>query len=286
MKASNNEKGNVQQLEQLTGQVNSQVQTVGNIVSEAVNQPSADEQTKAERLELLEQWRITGRSEIVPEAYCLSVDGVGIFALGDIHGIKGKQKSGKSAVLKVCATALMSGSQYRVKCELENPVGLFIDTEQQASDVKLVVDEVKFMSQRDDDYLDQHLFLYSLRRMSYDTLINDTRMLMEKHRPQVVFIDGLVDYVASFNDEVLSRQLIHALLLLCEEYHCAIVNVLHENKASDDENMRGHLGTVLSQKAGTVLKCSKSRDGIISVTCPDARHGTMPQWNIFLQSER
>ena len=96
----------------------------------------------------------------------------------------------------------------------------------------------------------------------------------------VVFIDGLVDYVASFNDEVMSRQLIRDVLFLCEEHKCAIVNVLHENKATDDENMRGHLGTVLSQKAGTVLQCQKSKSGIINVTCPDARHGTMPRWTI------
>ena len=282
---SNKEIINVQQTSEQTGQVNNQAATVQQIVGEAVNKPSTEEQAKAERLDLLDQWRITGRTVVEPETYSLSVDGIGIFALGDIHAVKGKQKSGKSAALKIFTTALMSRTQFRVKCELENPVVLFVDTEQQMADVKLVVDEVKFMSQRDDDYLDQHLFLYSLRRMNYDTLINDTRLLIDKHRPQVVFIDGLVDYVSSFNDEVLSRQLIHELLLLCEEYHCAIVNVLHENKATDDENMRGHLGTVLSQKAGTILKCYKSKDGIISVTCPDARHGTMPEWHIFFDGE-
>ena len=44
--------------------------------------------------------------------------------------------------------------------------------------------------------------------------------------------------------------------------------------------MRGHLGTVLAQKAGSVLKCERKKSGVISVTCPDARHGTMPEWNI------
>ena len=275
---------NVQLAEGLSGQVNNQVQTVENIVSEAVNQPTEEEKARAERLEMLHSMRITTQTEVEPEAYSLSVDGVGFFALCDIHGLKGKQKSGKSAVLKVCTAALMGEKQFRVKSELEEPVVLFLDTEQQTSDVKLIIDEVKQMTQKDDDYIDQHLLLFPLRRLSYDTLISDTRLLIDEFRPQVVFIDGIVDYVESFNDEVQSRKLIHELLTICEEYGCAIVNVLHENKASDDQNMRGHLGTVLSQKAGSVLQCHKEKSGIINVTCPDARHGQMPAWNICFDS--
>lgn len=276
---------NVQQTGGLTGHVNSQVQTINDIVSEAVNQPTAEEKARKERLSLLEASRITTATEVKSEAYALSIDGVGFFALNDLHALKGKQKSGKSAVLKVCTAALLNGQQFRLKSELEEPVVLFIDTEQQTADVKLIIDEVKYMTGCEDDYIDKHLLLYSLRRLSYDTLLSDTRLLIEKHRPQVVFVDGVVDYVASFNDEVMSRQLIHDLLLLCEENKCAIVNVLHENKAADDENMRGHLGTVLSQKAGSVLQCRRAKSGIIGVTCPDARHGTMPAWNIRFDGE-
>ena len=276
----NIENENVLQPEVLTGQVNNHALTVLDIVNEAVNRPTSEELAREERLALLESARIRTSTEVEQEVYSLSVDGVGIFALSDIHALKGKQKSGKSAVLKICTAALMSGRQFRVKSELEEPVVLFLDSEQQAADVKLIIDEVKHMTQCEDDYIDTHLLLYSLRRMSYDTLLNDTRLLIEKHHPKVVFIDGLVDYVATFNDEVMSRQLIRDVLFLCEEHKCAIVNVLHENKATDDENMRGHLGTVLSQKAGTVLQCQKSKSGIINVTCPDARHGTMPRWTI------
>lgn len=254
--------------------------TVDAIVKQALSSPTNEEQAKEERLTTLEDFRIKTDTMVEPEAYSLSVDGVGIFAKKDIHGLKGKQKSGKSGVLKVCTAALLSGEQFRVKSELENPTVLLLDTEQQASDVRLVIDEVKHMTSLDDDYIDSHLFVYSLRRMSYETLLSDTQLLIDRRRPDVVFIDGLVDYVASFNDEVMSRQLIHDLLVICEEFGCAIVNVLHENKAADDENMRGHLGTVLAQKAGTILKCQKYPSGIITVTCPDARHGTMPKWSI------
>lgn len=260
-------------------ELHSPVALVSDIVTETDAMPSDEEVLRMERLEVLRGMRITSVTEIEPEQYSLTVDGVGIFALSDIHGLKGKQKSGKSAVLKVCTAALMCGQTMRVKSELQEPVVLFLDTEQQAADVKLIVDEVKVLSGVEDDYIDRHLFLYTLRRMHYDTLLSDTRLLIGFHKPQVVFVDGLVDYVASFNDEVMSRQLIHDLLLLCEENRCAIVCVLHENKATEDMNMRGHLGTVLSQKAGTVLQCQK-QGRLINVTCPDSRHGQMPQWSI------
>ena len=263
----------------LNQELPSPVALVSDIVTETNAMPSDEEVLKMERLEVLRGLRITSATEIEPEQYSLTVDGVGIFALSDIHGLKGKQKSGKSAVLKVCTAALICGQTMRVKSELQEPVVLFLDTEQQAADVKLVLDEVKVLSGVESDYIDRHLFLYTLRRMHYDTLLNDTRLLIRHHKPQVVFVDGLVDYVASFNDEVMSRQLIHDLLLLCEENHCAIVCVLHENKATEDMNMRGHLGTVLSQKAGTVLQCQK-QGRLINVTCPDSRHGQMPQWSI------
>lgn len=285
MKASNNEKGNVQQLEELTGQVNGQVQTVGNIVSEAVNQPSADETAKAERMEQLWDLRIKSDTMVEPEQYVLSVDGVGFFAQDDIHGLKSKQKAGKTTVLKVCTAALMSEQVMRVKSEMDHPVVLWLDTEQKPADVKAIVDDVKLLSGVSDDYLDEHLFLFPLRKMNYETLLEDTRFLLERVHPQVMLVDGVVDYVASFNDEVLSRQLIHELMMLAQEHRCAIVCVLHENKASDDENMRGHLGTVLAQKAGTVLQCHKSKQGVISVSCPDSRHGAMPEWSVCYDSE-
>lgn len=258
---------------------------VDNIVSEAVNQPSADEQAKAERMELLWGLRIKSDTVVEPEQYVLSVDGVGFFAQDDVHGLKSKQKAGKTTVLKVCSAALMSEQVMRVKSEMDHPVVLWLDTEQKPADVKAIVDDVKQLSGVSDDYLDEHLFLFPLRKMNYETLLNDTRLLIEQVQPQVMLVDGVVDYVASFNDEVLSRQLIHDLMMLAQEHHCAIVCVLHENKASDDENMRGHLGTVLAQKAGTVLQCHKSKQGIITVSCPDSRHGAMPEWSICYDAE-
>ena len=274
------ENQNVQQPQQAAGQANSQALKVSAIVGEAVNQPSDEESKKAERLALLQSLRITTQTDVPPEQPSLSVDGVGFFALGDIHGLKGKQKQGKSTVLKVMTAAMLSGATFRVKGELQEPLVLWADTEQKPADVKLILSDIRQLTGLSPEVLDKRLLLFQLRKLTYETLYSDIALLVEQHRPQVVILDGVVQFVQSFNDEVTSRQLIHDLMTHAGDFQCSIIAVLHENKAADDANMRGHLGTELSHAAGTVLSCTKSKHGVISVACTDPRHGVVPTWSI------
>ena len=293
-----NENGNVQQTEGLTGQVNNQAMGDGKVentsgaglidfvVDEAVDQPTADEQQRQERRQALRTMRMTSATEVDPEVPALTVDEVGLFALGDIHGLKGKQKCGKTTMLKVCLAAWMQGRQFRVVSGLEEPRVLYMDTEQKASDVKLIVTDVIRMTGLDAAYVDDHLQVYALRRRDYDLLLDDMRLLISDFNPHVVVIDGIVEFVASFNDESMAKKLIHDLLCICEDQRLAMVCVLHTNKADEDHNMRGHLGTMLAQKAGTVLECKKDKgSSVITVTCSDARHAGMPDWSIMFNEE-
>ena len=44
--------------------------------------------------------------------------------------------------------------------------------------------------------------------------------------------------------------------------------------------MRGHLGTILSQKASNVFKCEKEPiTNIVTVSCDDYRHAPIPSWS-------
>jgi hypothetical protein len=274
---------NVQQ-QNADGQVNNQVvnsgEIVNNIVDEAVRQPSNDELQREQRRRELAALRISSCTVVEPEVPTLTVDGVGLFALSDIHALKGKQKCGKTTALKVCLAAWLKGQQFRVASGLKEPRVLYLDTEQKETDVKKIIEDVKKMTGLSNEYIDGHLMLIPLRRRDQDQLLVDLHQLVDDYHPQVVVIDGIVEFVASFNDEALAKQLIHDLLVLSEERRLAIVCVLHTNKADEDHNMRGHLGTMLAQKAGTVLECRK-QDCVITVTCTDARHQEMPQWSIM-----
>ena len=133
-----NNSDSVQQPEVLTGQVNSQAQMVKDIVGEAVNKPTANEQDRDERRGVLASMRVASTTEVEPEVSALTVDDVGLFALSDIHGLKGKQKCGKTTALKVCLAAWMQGSQFRLKTGLEEPRVLYLDTEQKQRKRKFV----------------------------------------------------------------------------------------------------------------------------------------------------
>lgn len=259
---------------------------VNNMVSEAVSQPTDEQQKHEERRCLLTELRVASTTEVEPEEYALKVDDIGLFALGDIHGLKGKQKCGKTTALKVCLAAWMKGSQFRVTSGIESPRVLYLDTEQKKSDVKLIVTDVIEMTGMDAAYVDDHLQVYALRQRDYNLLLDDMRLLIDDFAPQVVIVDGIVEFVASFNDESMAKQLIHELLSISEKKRLAMVCVLHTNKSDDDHNMRGHLGTMLAQKAGTVLECKKDRgSSVITVSCSDARHAEMPDWSIMFAEE-
>ena len=246
----------------------------------AVVQPSKEILEKNQRILELDKLRITSETVLPHEQAVLSVDGVPIFELGDIGALKAKQKAGKTTTLKVMTGCLMKGELFRLKSEIPETKVIWLDTEQKLSDVKDIVNDIIQMTGLDADYVNHHLRVYSFRTLSHKTLLSDTRTIISSYHPHVLIIDGVVDYVESFNDETLSHNLINELIRLSDEFHCAIINVLHENKSGDDHNMRGHLGTMLAQKSGTVLQCKKQENEVITVTCSDSRHRAMPDWAI------
>ena len=94
---------------------------------------------------------------------------------------------------------------------------------------------------------------------------------VEAEKPDIVFIDGVRDLLQDFNSLDQSNDLIQWLLSLTAEYGCTIVSVLHQNKAKDDGNMRGHLGTELLNKLTDCFEVSK-KYGKFLVTCTDSRN--------------
>ena len=269
-----------------TGQVDNQAKTVNDIVSEAVAQSTAEEQNKEQLRQILRETRICTNTEVLPEEYSLEVDGKGFFALRDIHAVKAKQKAGKTTALKVFIAALLLGVMFRIRSLLDNPRIVFFDTEQNRTDTKLILEDVIQMTGLQLDVIDSQVSLHSLRRIDQEQLLPLLKLVLEDEKPQVVMLDGIVEFVDSFNDETESKRLIKELLKLSDEHNCAIVCVLHTNKADEDHNMRGHLGTMLAQKAATVLECVKEKgSSVISVRCSEARHEEMPEWSISFDSE-
>ena len=273
---------NVQQTNGQTGLVNNQAQMVNDIVGEAVNQPTAEEKERERLRKILGETRIRTDTVVPDLEYALEVDGTGFFARRDIHAVKAKAKAGKTTTLKVFIAALLQGEMFRVKSLLEKPRIVFFDTEQNRKDTKSILDDVAAMTGLSPEVIDSQVVLHSLRRVDREDLLPLLCQALADENPDVVFIDGIVEFVGSFNDESESKQIIKDLLVLSEEYNCAIICVLHTNKADEDHNMRGHLGTMLAQKAATVLECKKERgSSVITVSCSESRHEEPTEWSIM-----
>jgi len=273
---------NVQQTNGQTGLVNNQAQMVNDIVGEAVNQPTAEEQERERLRKILGETRIRTDTVVPDLEYALEVDGTGFFARRDIHAVKAKAKAGKTTTLKVFIAALLQGEMFRVKSLLQKPRIVFFDTEQNRKDTKSILDDVAAMTGLSPEVIDSQVVLHSLRRVDREDLLPLLCQALADENPDVVFIDGIVEFVGSFNDESESKQIIKDLLVLSEEYNCAIICVLHTNKADEDHNMRGHLGTMLAQKAATVLECKKERgSSVITVSCSESRHEEPTEWSIM-----
>ena len=77
------------------------------------------------------------------------------------------------------------------------------------------------------------------------------------YRPDLVIVDGIRDLVNDINDGVLAQEVMEELLHLATACNCCITCVLHQNKGSEDHNLRGWIGTELMNKAFEVYACEK-----------------------------
>ena len=76
-------------------------------------------------------------------------------------------------------------------------------------------------------------------------------------KPDLVIVDGIRDLVNDINDGVLAQEVMEELMKLAADKKCCIVCVLHQNKGSEDHNLRGWIGTELMNKAFEVYACEK-----------------------------
>ena len=176
-----------------------------------------------------------------------------IATLGDFSVISGKPKSKKTfASLFAVSSALTDGvilDRFRATLPKEQNKVLYFDTEQSKYHVQLSLKRILKLSNLKE--LD-NLEVYGLRKFSpserleiIDYAINNTKNL------GFVVIDGVRDLVTSINDESEACKVTSKLLKWTEEKNIHIMTVLHQNKG--DDNLRGHLGTEILNKAQTVI---------------------------------
>ena len=258
------------------------------LIEASETMPTEQEAAQAAFMKEVMARRLSLETPYPPEECLLSIDGIPFFARGDINALKAKQKQGKTTALSIMVAAMLCGQWGRLKSLNEKGKIVFIDTEQKPQDSQMVYRRMVKMAGMPelDDY--DRLQVYTLRTMDTDQMLQATKCIIEQERPDVVIIDGIVDFIHNFNEVEESQQIIKELSIMASGSdggrNVCIVAVLHENKANDDKNMRGHLGTLLSQKASIVLECVKHSD-VFTVRCSDSRHAPVPEWSFQYDRE-
>lgn len=204
--------------------------------------------------------------------FLFSIGGVPTIPQGELIGIKGRAKMGKSQFEYYLIAVMLSGA-YRgsVRPLQDRYKVILFDTEQSQVSLKKCCQRALKFAGLPTDKNDTRFLPFFMRPLSIEERRNVIADAVEAEKPDIVFIDGVRDLLQDFNSLDQSNDLIQWLLSLTAEYGCTIVSVLHQNKSKDDGNMRGHLGTELLNKLTDCFEISK-KDGKFLVSCTDSRN--------------
>lgn len=220
-------------------------------------QPQSEEEYSD--IEFLQQFELDPTIEDEPIQYCYEIGGTRCIPKGDLQANKAPQKNGKTFFQVLLMGAALKGDYLGVKCLIKNPRILYCDTEQHPRNTRLIYRRVCQIAGIDGYVNHEQIKMLHLRLADNVEIIKKAiRLEIKYFRPDMVFIDGLVDCLVDFNDQKESKKVITELSRIALDYNCAIMNVLHTNP-NDDTKMRGHAGTFLAQKASDVILCLKEK---------------------------
>ena len=110
-------------------------------------------------------------------------------------------------------------------------------------------------SARSERSLCENLFAFNLRGLGFEKRGKMVDVAIRAIKPDIAIIDGIKDLMTDINDAVQATLIMEKLMALAKDQNCCIVCVLHQNKSEQDRNMRGSIGTELTNKAFEVFQC-------------------------------
>ena len=227
-----------------------------------------------EHLTRLERRRITPESIIPHRRFLFRLFGKPCFPRGELVAVTGRAKSGKTFVTSILMTLAVCREVLGIRREEDQRLRvLWMDTEQsEESTQEILCERIMKLWQRSgaqdeicDNFPSDMFDIFNVRADFWQNRLPMLEAAIEHYRPDLVILDGIRDLVNDINDGVLSQEIIERLMHLASDGECCIVSILHQNKASEDKNLRGWIGTELTYKSFEVYECSKDSDRIFSV---------------------
>ena len=204
---------------------------------------------------ILEANRVTPKTPLAPMEHLFLMYGKPCFFRGELTAHCGKAKSGKTLFLSILMACTMKDKVLALERFVQPLRVLWIDTEQSKQSTQdIQINRIMPLAGLS-DLCDDQFFAYNLRGLGYEMRRKLVELAIRKVQPDLVIIDGIKDLVTDINDAVQATLLMEQLMTLAQSFNCCIVNVLHQNKSEADHNMRGSIGTELTNKAFEVFQC-------------------------------
>lgn len=188
------------------------------------------------------------------------VDNSTIATLGNFSASTGKAKAKKTFnVSALVAASLANGKVLNYRASL--PEGkrriLYVDTEQSRYHCHNVLERILRLAGMPTEIDNENLDFVCLREYTPAIRIEVIDYALAHNNGYgLVIIDGIRDLLLDINNAGESVEVINKMMEWSSKYNLHIHCVLHQNKG--DNNVRGHIGTELNNKAETVLVIAKS----------------------------
>jgi hypothetical protein len=185
--------------------------------------------------------------------------------------VAGKAKSGKTFFLSLLMAAGLTQRVMKLErkaAPLTSDIRplrvLWYDTEQsEQSTQDILKNRIMPMARGCEDT--DALSAFNVRCESCATRLKLFEAGVEYVKPDMVILDGVRDLISDINDGVEAQRITEQLMTLAQQHNCCIVCVLHQNKGDGDRNMRGWIGTELTNKVFEVYSCEKMSNGTFKV---------------------
>ena len=188
------------------------------------------------------------------------VDNSTIATLGNFSASTGKAKAKKTFnVSALVAASLANGKVLNYRASL--PEGkrkiLYVDTEQSRYHCHNVLERILKLAGLPTSIDNENLDFICLREYTPSVRIEVIDYALTQDQSYgLVIIDGIRDLLLDINNAGESVEVINKMMEWSSKYDLHIHCVLHQNKG--DNNVRGHIGTEMNNKAETVLVITKS----------------------------
>jgi len=180
--------------------------------------------------------------------------------------INAKPKQGKSFSVYALLSALICGKRFDSLQPLETPnLCIVFDTEMAEIDLQTRIKPLYKVIGDENRAKFQVCSLLSTPKQDRLNVIKD---IVEQYNPSVIAIDQLADLIEDFNSSSDSVAVFEPLKVFMAER--TVFLVLHQNKAKDDTNSKGHIGTLAEQNASEVYTIKKEK-GIFELSLKMAR---------------